>query len=232
MMWNSEADFVQTFLSSKGIINRLTKKKYKILTEVRTGFGRPDILIIEYNPKVIETRLHNLNRNAGVFSTKSAFALSYLSTCRWVTVDNLGKFLNCHGSQLKAIISILIGRGLLETKDHLVKLRPRVEILAIERVWAFEAKLSHWKEAIEQAERHLWFTRDSYVLMPTIQKDIINTITCECDKRGIGLSLFNVHTGFDTVVKPAKSGVRNSPFLWMLNEMIVGGNNDGTSVLS
>ena len=66
--------------------------------------------------------------------------------------------------------------------------------------------------------------------MPTIQKDLINTITRECGKRGIGLSFFNVQTGFDTVVKPAKSGVRNSPFLWMLNEMIVGGNNGGTSV--
>ncbi|WJQ79814.1 hypothetical protein [Brevibacillus brevis] len=224
MTWNSEAEFVKSFLSTIDYIHRPNKKDFEVWTEVKTGFGRPDIAIVEYNPNVLESRQGRDQKSlVAPLSTRTAFALSYLSTCRWVKIDNLGKFLNVTRSQLITVVQELQSRSLIETKDHLIKLKPKSEILAVSRVIVFEAKLKHWMDAIEQAERHLWFTNDSYILMPKVEGKRVNLIAHECDKRGIGLSFFNQVTGFSTVLKPAQSGVQNSPMLWQINERLVGG---------
>lgn len=228
MSWNTEADFVESFLSSVSLINKFSKRHFEVWREVRTGFGRPDIVFIEYTPKVLEARRSKNGIDANL-SSRAAYAMSYLSDRRWVTVDSLAKFLNCQGNQILSVIKELHNRELLETKGHLVKARPRREVLAVNRVWVFEAKLSDWREAVQQAERHLWFTKDSYVLMPTMQKRLIESISCECDKRGVGLSFFSDESGFRTVVHPAKTGVNNSPLLWLINEKLVGGCNDEKS---
>lgn len=224
MSWNSEAEFVQSFLSSTGFISRSNKYDYEVWTEVRTGFGRPDIVVVEYNSSVLEERREFDQESLSLpLSTRTAFALSYLSTCRWVRKESLGKFLTVTSSQLISVVQELQMRGLIEIKDHLIKLKPKSEILAVKRVRVFEAKLTHWMDAIEQAERHLWFTNDSYILMPEVEGKRITSITHECDKRGIGLSFFNEVNGFSTVVKPAQSGLQNSPMLWKINEKLVGG---------
>ncbi|ETT60123.1 hypothetical protein MHI43_01465 [Paenibacillus sp. FSL H8-0457] len=224
MSWNSEAEFVQSFLSSTGFLNRSSKYDYEVWTEVRTGFGRPDVLIVEYKSSVLKERRECDQESLSIpLSTKTAFALSYLSTCRWVRKESLGRFLNITPSQLISVVQELQKRGLVEVKDHLIKLKPKSEILAVKRVRVFEAKLTHWMDAIEQAERHLWFTNDSYILMPEVEGKKITSITHECGKRGIGLSFFNEAKGFNTVVKPAQSGLQNSPMLWQINEKLVGG---------
>ncbi|MDN4080088.1 hypothetical protein QYF52_19265 [Paenibacillus polymyxa] len=224
MFWNSEAEFVQAFLSSLGSFSRLSHFDYEIWTEVRTGFGRPDIIIVEYSSNVLKERRGLDHESLSTpLSTKAAFALSYLSTCRWVRKEGLGKFLNATPSQLLSVEHELQNRGLVEMKDHLIKLKPKSEILAVKRIRVFEAKLTQWMNAIEQAERHLWFTNDSYILMPEVEGKKIASITHECDKRGIGLSFFNEVSGFNTLVKPAQSGLQNSPMIWQINEKLVGG---------
>lgn len=224
MSWNSEAEFVQAFLSFIGSFNHLSHYDYEVWTEVRTGFGRPDVVIVEYNSNVLEERRDcDQDSLLSPLSTRTAFALSYLSTCRWVRKENLGRFLNGTPSQLLSVVQELQKRGLIDMKDHLIKLKPKSEILAVKRVRVFEAKLTHWMEAIVQAERHLWFTNDSYILMPEIEGKKITSITHECDKRGIGLSFFNEVKGINTLVKPAQSGLQNSPMIWQINEKLVGG---------
>lgn len=226
MPWDTEADFVESFISSSKIISKFTKGHFEIWREVKTGYGRPDILFIEYRPEIIEARRANFYcKNEGI-STKAAYAISYLFTRRWVTISNLAKFLNCNGSQIQSVIEQLQERNLLVKRNHLVKARPRAEILAVKRVSVFEAKLSNWKEAVEQAERHLWFTKESYVLMPNMHSRLTEMISSECDKRGIGLGFFSDESGFRTVVRPAQTGLNNSPLLWIINEKLVGGCND------
>jgi glycerol-3-phosphate responsive antiterminator len=232
-MWSSEAEFVKSFLSTINFIIHSNKNDYEVWTEVRTGFGRPDIVVIEFDSKVLNKRSECDQESLIVpLSTKTAFALSYLSTCRWLRKENLGKFLNVTNKQLDLVVQELQARGLIETKEHLIKLRPKSEVLAVKRVRVFEAKLTHWMEAIEQAERHLWFTNDSYILMPEVSGKRVTSITNECNKRGIGLGFFNEDKGFSTVLKPAQSGVQNSPMLWQINEKLVGGIHEREPVFS
>lgn len=224
---------MKSFLSSTGFMSRSIKNDYEVWTEVKTGFGRPDIVIVEYNSNVLEERRGcDQKLLTAPLSTKTAFALSYLSTCRWVRRENLGKFLNVKRAQLNSVVQELQARGLIEVKDHLIKLKPKSEILAVNRVRVFEAKLTQWMDAIEQAERHLWFTNDSYILMPEVEGKRATSITHECDKRGIGLSFFNEVTGYSAVVKPAQSGVQNSPMLWQINEKLVGGAREREPIFS
>lgn len=224
MAWNSEAEFVNSFLSTIKHKNSSTKNNFQIWTEVRTGFGRPDILIIEYNSKVLDKRCkYEQQKFNNDLSTISAYALSYLSTCRWVKKESLGKFLNASHSKLLSVLKEIELRGLVDVNDHLVKLKPRSEILGVTRIEVFEAKLFNWMEAVEQAERHLWFTNDSSILMPNVSDKRIEIISSECKKRGIGLSLFSESTEYSTILKPKQSGIQNSPMLWQINEKLAGG---------
>jgi biotin operon repressor len=219
--WATETDFVNSFVNLMYFEKNQKKYYYKIWREVNTGFGKPDVVVIEYKPEILESRINFIHSKMPPLSTKAAYAMSYLSSRRWVSTEKLGNFLLCSRSQLRSVVEELTDRGLVKTKRHLIKANPKSEILAVNRLWVFEAKLFQWKTAIEQAERHLWFTKDSYVLMPSEKKSLIDLISLECEKRGIGLSFFNEQSGLETVVHSAETGLKNSPILWMINEKLL-----------
>ncbi|MDE3841125.1 hypothetical protein C0966_17870 (plasmid) [Bacillus methanolicus] len=219
MYWNTEADFVETFISSAQPIFKIRKNnKIAVWREFKTGYGRPDIVFVEYNPSVIESRKAN-----SVFTplpNLAAYTISYLSGKPWVTEERLSRFLNCYGSTFYKVLNELTQRGLIERNNHLVKAKARSEIMAVHRLWVFEAKLNHWKDAVDQAERHLWFTKDSYILLPYKSGLLTESIKYECSKRGVGLAFFDLENGYQTILQPAQSGFLNSPLLWLINERL------------
>lgn len=70
----------------------------------------------------------------------------------------------------------------------------KVDLIAINNdgdLIAFEAKLSRWRNALNQAYRNSSFVHYSYVVLPeTILENVINYID-EFHRRGIGLCVFN-----------------------------------------
>src|SRR5690606_19381443 len=120
----------------------------------------------------------------------------------------------------------LLDLNLIDVKDKYIKSQPASKILAVNRIWSYEAKLSHWKYAIEQAERHLWFTRDSYVLLPELSDRILDKSIQECKIRNVGLSLLSKDKSINVEVKSPKRGIVNSPFVWKLNDDIIRGEFD------
>lgn len=223
MYWNTEAEFVEAFLSSVHLLLNPKTSFVQVWREIRTGYGRPDIAIVEYDPEVYNYR--QFEEGIMPLSTKAAYAINYLITRRWVKMQTLSDFLNCRNSEFKSTLEELVQRELIIIKEHLVKARPKSEILAVKRLVVFEAKLHQWREAADQAERHLWFTNESYVLMPPKSKRSSRLASFECTKRGIGLGLFDIDLGLETVVQPAQTGYINSPFLWIVNERLWEENN-------
>lgn len=71
MNFNSEADLVQYFLKTKS-----NSSKTRIITELETNFGRPDIVIIQYNQwKYGESKSNMYDIN---FMRKHSYTLSFL----------------------------------------------------------------------------------------------------------------------------------------------------------
>ncbi len=221
MSWDSEADFVDHFIASAHLISCASKSRcVQVWREVRTGYGRPDVVVIQYKRQALEKRPIS-DAVGSPLSTGAAYAITYLTTRRWISREHLGTFLKCFGQRLDTVVQELISRRLIVTEGHLIKARPRDEILAVRNIWVFEAKLDHWKSAVQQAERHLWFTNDSYVLMPKKRDRLAYSISAECNRRGIGLSLFSREAGLQTPLRPRQSGFINSPLLWTINEQLL-----------
>lgn len=227
MGWESEEQFVDKFINPLHIVSKKNRYSLNVLREVRTGYGRPDITVIEYNSKIIYERKKTLTADSlEPLSNKAAYTMSYLSSCRWVSLQRIERFLQCNNTDLIKVVEELKNRRLIVSKEHLIKARPLKEILAIKRVRAYEAKLKQWKEAVNQAERNLWFTNDSYILMPFQSSSVSNLISLECRKRGIGLIFFSEDKGTKIIVKPLKSGFANSPLIWMMNEQLLEGKHE------
>jgi hypothetical protein len=68
--------------------------------------------------------------------------------------------------------------------------RGRTDILAVDgrgQVFAFEAKLQKWRDALHQAYRNTCFAHESYVLLPSRAASIALQFPDEFEKRNVGL---------------------------------------------
>lgn len=222
MYIESEMELVNNFISYLPKSDRQI-----ILREVYTSYGRPDILIIRFDDKVVKN-LRPKNKNIK-FSKTMSYTMTYLYHRRWIKKSTLQKFLDCTEIMLNNIIEDLLILGMIDADDCYIKSKPASEILAIKRIWAYEAKLYHWQYAIEQAERHLWFTREPYILLPKVSKNILHRSIKECKFRSIGLSVLSEDNLVETYIKSSKKGVVNSPFIWELNDKIIRGGYVGES---
>ncbi|WP_336825138.1 hypothetical protein [Sporosarcina sp. USHLN248] len=212
-MFETEADLVEFF------INKRKSKNTKIITELETNFGRPDIVVIKFDPTILS------ERRRGIYDIKfkriHSYVLSYLYGKSWVKMDSLNKFF-CYPE--KRILSLLLemeNMHLIKIKGHLVKSYPAKELLVIKSISTVEAKLTNWKYVIDQAERHLWFTNDSYVLLPRLSEATIHKSYEKCLKTGVGMYIAD-DKNLSCELKPVKRGkLINTPLLWEINEKIV-----------
>lgn len=73
--------------------------------------------------------------------------------------------------------------------------RGRVDVVGVSpggKVFAFEAKLTRWRDALQQAYRNTCFAHQSYVLLPESTASLAQQYSVEFDRRGVGLcSLVN-----------------------------------------
>lgn len=224
-MWNSEAEFVEDFLA---IVNSMNNS-FHILKEFRTGYGIPDILLIAYNESVIIERKELLERSKLVpFNADYAYMMAYLTekNC-WIELEELESKFNIHNSYIKEITKNLLDRELLIKEDSMVRSRPQEEIFAINSIIAVEAKLKKWKEAIIQARRHLWFTKNSNILIPPTNRIQINKIWHFCNKNNVNIIVFDKEGVPDLTVKTENSAPYNTHLAWLLNEILLGGIESG-----
>lgn len=212
-MFNSEKELVQYFLK-----NENKKKNTIIFVEVDTNYGRPDIVIVNYDETVLNKRISEYKNVT--FERLHSYALAYLYKKRWVKVETLKNFLNISLKRTEKIISDLKQRNLIEENNHLIKIKKNKEVLVVKRIKVFEAKLANWKYVIEQAERHLWFTNESSVLLPDLSTETIFKSKKFCEAKGIGLTIAkkNKVVRYLSVQKPS---LINTPLLWEINERII-----------
>lgn len=217
-MWHSERKFVDDFLTSVNSMN----KPFYILKEFRTGYGIPDILIIEYDKSVIIRRKKFLEiSELNPFDTNCAYIMAYLAENCWVKLENLKSKFNIHSCSIEIIIENLINRELVVKKDSMIKSVPQKEIFAINGIIAIEAKLRKWKNAIFQAQRHLWFTKNSNILIPLTNGIQLNKIRYFCNKNDVNLITFNKNEIVTFAIETGNSAPYNTYLAWLLNELLL-----------
>lgn len=214
-MYEKEVDLVSHFVDR--LIGKGTNQI--IITELETNFGRPDIVVIEYDSEVLDKRRANLLNN---YCREMSYISTFLYRKGWVSREKVNSYFHFPIKKLNNLLEFMYNEKIIDIKEDKVKLKPTNEILIIKRIRVVEAKLTNWKYVIDQAERHLWFSNESYILMPNNSKNVLEQAQKSCIDCGIGMvTLTNGKVKYYNRIK--KQRLINTPLLWELNERIIRG---------
>ncbi|MFC3931962.1 hypothetical protein ACVR0S_05090 [Streptococcus dentapri] len=213
-MFLTEFELVDSFIK----FSKKNKKFY--IRELPTNFGRPDIIELSINTSLLEKRL--LNSNVPYIQRVDTYILSYLKGKSYVKKETVLRNLNLDLPILNSSLSRLLNRDMIDIDGNLIRLKSINDLLFISSLSVYEAKLTNWKYVIEQAERHLWFSNQSFILLPELSEDIQQKAKELAHRRGVGVAVMNNHKIiFKT--KNRKNKLINTPLLWEINEEIIDG---------
>lgn len=197
----------------------------KLIFEYNTNWGVVDLLIINYNKRVLEARydeLINYNHIENGTSKLVGHALSFLSHNSSISYAELGQFLNLRTNQTLKLVDLLVDRKLIYTyESKTIKLRAKEDLFFINSVYAVEAKLKNWRNAIAQAERHLWFTNHSFILIPELNTETQFKVRLQCQQKRLGLIIQQRSDSFKFLEKPTNDCLFVNYFLWKMNESLL-----------
>lgn len=183
-MWTRELDFVgeiadslKVFFSSKGYSLRLK-------TELNVGSSTADIVILlskkNLSPKIPQA-----------LSIEESVILASLRASGTTRIDLLEKRCGCQNKELRnGVLSRIIEWDLIEIGQGgqvaLTKLWPNSF-----KIIALEAKLSRWRQAINQANKYQKYADQTFVVLPENPAQIALKNKEEFLKSGIGLLTVN-----------------------------------------
>lgn len=159
MEFKSEINLISSFKENyvKFLINHENFNDYRVLEEVKLGFGVPDLVIGEISniPDMV------------YWEPLCSFDISIykiLEKEKTVTLENVSKITGSSKRQITFSLKKLINRNYAEKKDSYYILNNKYE-LSFKKSIAIEAKLKNWKRALAQAYRYKWFADYSYVVL-------------------------------------------------------------------
>jgi len=221
MTWTSEKQMVDAFTQAWKLHQNNRDHDSLTLHETDTSYGRADMMVVEYDMSMIRQRNTLSGPQAAPFTQECAYAMAYLTQKKWATFEYLQEFLRCSKSKLVSIVNDLARRNLIQVHKESVQARKLDDTFHLNRILVFEAKLSKWREAIAQAERHLWFTGASYVVLPAERKGVVDSARQECEQKGLGLISFSKEGEVNCLVTPSDMRIYNTYFCWVINEQLV-----------
>ncbi len=224
MVYDSEKNLVRDF--KRSFIRSIKRTdSILILDEIETSWGRVDLLIIHYDHDNFLKRQSALKtKDIKPFTNLAAYTISYIIDNPFCTSDQLRKFLKSKNGVFLETIENLLNRDLIYYyKNDTFRAKALSKIYFIKQIQAFEAKLNNWKRAVDQSERHLWFTNSSYIVLPNISDFVKNKVKYSCSERGIGLILQSTQNSFSVIKHPPNRRHIDSILSWKLNESLIDG---------
>jgi hypothetical protein len=130
-----------------------------VLLETEIAGWYPDIVLVYPDRRA--------TRPASLPSRYALCLLHEVYRSRGVSLATLNERTYVSKSKLENALSELATLNLITGLDAgFVRCRPKRQAFPARRIVAIEAKIRNWRRAVEQAQRNLWLTPTSYVLMP------------------------------------------------------------------
>lgn len=215
MVWSSEGAFVRSFAAH---VSR-SRSHSCVWTEIPTSYGQPDVVVAEYDYARAFRRAES-TRQAPALTKLGAEILSFATHYGSLERDYARAAFAITKPEWEETVELLRLRNLANARNgKLLAVRWR-ETFVIDSLSIYEAKLSDWRRAIEQARRHLWLTASCFALVPSLRPEILSIARRRCKQLGIGLVLF---PGAEEVVHTARGAgyTAITPVTFLLNERIV-----------
>lgn len=208
--------FTASLISTDGIL---------LLEEVKTSWGIVDILAIKYDSKKLSRRRELIDKKKfRSFTNITSYAITHIIENPYLTIEELSNHLKIKNGLLNETIENLLDRGLINYyRNGKLRATSVSNNYVIKEILAFEAKLNNWKKAVNQSERHLWFTNSSFVVLPEPSETVLSRVQQSCTEKGIGLVLQVGKHKFQIIKQPLYKKHIDSIISWKLNEALVDG---------
>jgi predicted transcriptional regulator len=187
----------------------------RLLREPNMPTGFPD-LVLAFHRSTKGTS-QACKRSIGVTDLK---LLYHLYAVRKSTVDELEQKLAWKKEALEAALKKLAKAHLIYVNGSSVRFASVRKSFVVSRIIAIEAKIRHWRKALEQAVANTWFASHSYILIP--ESGVIDRISEAATKFGIGVLVFNGQSTKE-VIKPSTYKIPSSYGSWLINEWVLNG---------
>lgn len=208
-----ELKLVEEFIYEIPKIFKPKKNKLALFIEPLIEGAYPDIIVTEYNPKIIDSWKEQRN----LLNNIDFKIFENLRQHGGLTSAELFKNTNHNYKVLLQSIEKLYDAGLIERKQEKWKPKPLDETYAVKRLVSIEAKMNEWKTLLSQADANQWFASESYALS-SVKNPRESTINKFKDY-GIGLySLSNQK--LVKLSEAKKQSLPKSYMSWMFNEWV------------
>jgi hypothetical protein len=185
-----------------------------ILREAELPTGVPDLIAIEPRSRsgFVAAKRRRLQK-------EHLKILHFLADSGPKSADDVVRLLNQSSKRIDSILGDLIAGDLVVRRGNRFAVRSVSEVFVVKRIIAIEAKMSAWREALEQATANLWFASHSYILVPTL--NCVRLICQEAKILGIGVLVFDGKQT-RTALRPRKQAIPASYGSWLINEWAMG----------
>ncbi len=220
--WTSEREFVDVLARriSESAVGR-GGKRLRVFREFDAGFGRVDLLCVWYDEERLAARTAAYRAYyPKAFGLIDGYAMMLLRGSRWMNVFRLRDTLRLTMRRTEILIEGLINRGMVERRNDTVRAFPLSALWFVEAIEAYEAKLDKWKDAAEQASRHLWFVSRSYVTLPRLSDRVLRRVVEICQQWYLGLCILRDRETCRVELSPPRRNVPTTQLGWLVNERI------------
>ena len=133
-----------------------------VFVEPRIESGFPDAVIVEWD----------VTRAADWPSARSRLKKADIKFLHRMYLGEANQASTAEASpNTTAILRRLENVGIIQRSGEVWQMRSLREIFAIERLIAIEAKISSLSSGLQQAMLNTWFTSESYLLLPKLDRD-------------------------------------------------------------
>lgn len=208
-----EKNLVEAFQPYISSCFRWHKGSIAIFHEPQMETGFPDLVIIQYNPRLFDkwvparTELQPMDLKV----------LHHLIRIKRAETEELSKSLGIKRKTLLSIIDRLLKADVITSCYNKWMPKSLKTIFGIKTIVAIEAKIKNWQDAFQQAEINYWFASESYVLSP-IEKPS-RAVFERSRLTGVGILLLN-GMSVRRVKNARKLNIPSSYGSWMFNEWI------------
>ena len=223
MCYSLEKDLIEDFI--KFLPETYTEGgKYVVFSECKTSWGIVDIMLVKYSTIKLEERKKKMPQISEPFTFAASYVLNRIFQCPYTTVNDLAASLKMSKSKIYKDISVLEERNLINKyKNGKLRAKSVAKSYFIENITAYEAKISNLKKALAQAERHLWFTNSSYVVLPELSNVTLEKVSNACLEKEIGLIVLNGAGKIETKTVHMSNKHFRTVLSWLINEKILDG---------
>lgn len=208
-----ELDMVHEFIdtTSKNFNNK--KNKLAIFVEPMVDTAYPDIVLAEYNPKVLDN-WDDLRSHIEITDIK---IFENIRNMRGANISSIFKKTHFSYKTISQAIERLYDAKLIDRKNGKWVSKQLKEIYSIQRLVSVEAKIGQLNTLLRQADINKWFASESYALSPT--KKPQKTTIERFKNYGIGLCTLNDGKIIE-FNKAEKQKLPTSYMSWMFNEWV------------